>query len=136
MLTPKRVKYRKWHKGRSKGLDRKANELAFGSYGLKSLGTKWISARQLESGRRTIIRYLKKGGRVWLRVFPDKPVTTKGPESPLGGGKGAVDHYVFPIRPGRIIFEVEGIPEAQAKEALKEAASKIPIHTKIIAKNA
>lgn len=132
MLTPKRVKYRKWQKGRTKGIDLKGTKLAFGSYGLKALSSKWISARQLEAARRTIIRYLKKGGRVWVRVFPDKPVTTKGPEAPLGGGKGAVDHYVFPIRPGRIIFEVEGIPEVAALAALKEAASKIPLHTKII----
>ncbi|MBI1984755.1 MAG: 50S ribosomal protein L16 [Candidatus Wildermuthbacteria bacterium] len=134
MLTPKRVKYRKWQKGRTKGLDRRGTELVFGSYGLKSLGSLWVSARQLEAARRTIIRYLKKGGRVWVRIFPDKPVTTKGPETPLGGGKGAVDHYVFPIRPGRIIFEVEGIPEDQAIAALKEASSKIPLRMKIIKK--
>ncbi len=134
MLTPRKVKFRKWHRGTSKGLDRKATELNFGSYGLKSLGTIWLKARQIEAGRRAIIRYLKKGGRVWVRLFPDKPVTTKGPETPMGGGKGAVDHYVFPIRPGRIIFEVEGIPEEAAREALTEAASKLPLKTKFIKK--
>lgn len=134
MLTPKKVKFRKWHKGRSRGLDRRATELAFGSYGLKAMASLWLSARQIEAARRAIIRYLKKGGRVWVRIFPDKPVTTKGPETPMGGGKGMVDHYVFPIRPGRIIFELEGIPEEMAKEALHEAASKMPLKTKFIKK--
>ncbi len=132
MLMPRKVKFRKWQRGTSRGIDRKATELVFGSYGLKSLGTVWLAARQIEAGRRTIIRYLKKGGRVWVRVFPDKPVTSKGPEAPLGGGKGSVDHYVFPIRPGRIIFEVEGIPEDIAKKSLKEAASKLPLKTKFV----
>ncbi len=134
MLTPRKVKFRKWHKGRSKGIDRRATELAFGSYGLKALASLWLSARQIEAARRAIIRYLKKGGKVWVRIFPDKPVTTKGPETPMGGGKGMVDHYVFPIRPGRIIFEIEGIPEEMAKEALTEAASKLPLKTKFIKK--
>ena len=134
MLTPKKVKFRKWHKGRSKGLETRGNELDFGSYGLKSLGTKWISARQLEAARRAIMRYLKKGGKVWMRIFPDKPITTKGPETPMGGGKGGVDHYAFPIKPGRIIFEIEGISEGLAKEALLQAASKIPLKTKFVKK--
>lgn len=134
MLTPRKVKFRKWHKGRSRGLDRRATELAFGTYGLKAYASIWLSARQIEAARRTIIRYLKKGGRVWVRIFPDKPVTTKGPETPMGGGKGMVDHYVFPIRPGRIIFEIEGIPEEMAKQALLEAASKLPLKTKFIKK--
>ena len=134
MLTPKKVKFRKWHKGRSKGVETRGTELNFGSYGLKSLGTKWISARQLEASRRAIIRYLKKGGKVWTRIFPDKPVTTKGAETPMGGGKGGVDHYVFAIKPGRIIFEIEGVTEEVAKEALREAASKIPLETKFVKK--
>ncbi|MBI1971435.1 MAG: 50S ribosomal protein L16 [Candidatus Wildermuthbacteria bacterium] len=134
MLTPRKVKFRKQQRGRSKGIDRRATELAFGTYGLKSLGSHWIAARQIEAARRAIIRYLKKGGKVWVRIFPDKPVSTKGPESPMGGGKGAVDHYAFPIRPGRIIFEIEGIPEEMAKQALAEAASKLPVKTRIIQK--
>lgn len=134
MLTPAKVKFRKWHKGRSKGDETRGTELNFGSYGLKSLGTKWISARQLEAARRTIMKYLKKGGKVWTRIFPDKPVTTKGAETPMGGGKGGVDHYVFPIKPGRIIFEIEGISQELAKEALQEAASKIPLKTKFVKK--
>ncbi|TSC56336.1 MAG: 50S ribosomal protein L16 [Parcubacteria group bacterium Greene0714_21] len=134
MLTPRKIKFRKWHKGRSKGNETRGKELNFGSYGLKSLGTKWITARQLEAARRAIMRYLKKGGKVWTRIFPDKPITTKGAETPMGGGKGGVDHYAFPIKPGRIIFEVEGISEGLAKEALREAASKIPLKTKFVKK--
>ena len=132
ILIPKKVKHRKWQRGISKGIETRATELAFGSYGLKSLGTKWITSRQIEAARRTIIRYLKKGGKLWIRIFPDKPITKKGTEVPMGGGKGSVDHYVFPIRPGRVIFELEGIPEIQAKEALKKAADKLPIKTKFI----
>jgi len=129
---PKKVKYRKWQKGRSKGVERRAIRLAFGSYGLKSLETKWITSRQIEAARRMVIRYLKKGGKLWIRVFPDKPVTNKGTEVPMGGGKGSVDHYVFPIRPGRIIFEIDGIKEEEAREALKKAGDKLPIKTKFV----
>lgn len=133
MLVPKKVKHRKWRKRTtSKGIERKSTELAFGSFGLKSQGEKWITSRQIEAARRAIIRYLRKGGKLWIRIFPDKPVTQKGTEVPMGGGKGAVDHYVFPIRPGRIIFEIEGIPEEQAKEAFRKATDKLPIKTKFI----
>ena len=132
MLMPRKVKHRKWRKGVSKGIETRATELNFGSFGLKSLGTRWISARQIEAARRTILRYLKKGGKLWIRIFPAKPVTKKGVEVPMGGGKGAVDHYVFPIRPGRIIFELEGIKETIAREALGAAAVKLPVRTKFI----
>ncbi len=132
MLMPKRVKYRKQMRGTSKGVEIRAVSLAFGSYGLKAYGTKWISSRQLEAARRSILRYLKKGGRIWLRLFPDKPITSKGSEVPMGGGKGDVDHYVYPIRPGRIIFEMDGVSEEVAREALHEAAGKLPVHTKFI----
>jgi len=134
MLTPKRVKHRKWQRGTSKGNEVRGTELAFGSFGLKCLVTKWVSAKELEAARRAIIRYLKKGGKVWLRVFTDKPFTTKGAETPMGGGKGGVDHYVFPMRPGRIIFEMEGIKEDMAHKALIEAASKLSVKTKFIKK--
>jgi len=134
MLLPKKVKHRKWRKGRSKGIESRATELVFGSFGLKSLGTKWITSRQIEAARRAILRYLRKGGKMWIRIFPDKPVTKKGTEVPMGGGKGSVDHYVFPIKPGRIIFEIEGIKEEEAREALEKAAAKLPIKTKIIAR--
>ena len=132
ILMPKKVKHRKWRKRSPKGIETKSTELAFGSYGLKSMGTKWITSRQIEASRRAIIRYLRKGGKLWIRIFPDKPVTKKGTEVPMGGGKGSVDHYVFPIRPGRIIFELEGIPEEKAKEAFRKATDKLPIKTKFI----
>jgi len=132
MLMPKKVKHRKWRKGRSKGIETRAVDLAFGSYGLKSLETRWISARQIEAARRTILRYLKKGGKLWIRIFPDKPITRKGTEVPMGGGKGSVEFYAFPIKPGRIIFELEGVKEEVAMEALKQAADKLPVKTKFI----
>ena len=132
ILAPRKVKHRKWRKGRSKGKSSRGTEIAFGSFGLKSLEARWISARQIEASRRAIIRYLKKGGKLWIRIFPDKPVTRKGTEVPMGGGKGGVSHYVFPIKPGRIIFELEGVKEEVAKEAFKVAADKLPIKTKFI----
>lgn len=134
ILSPKKTKHRKWHKGVSKGVDSKSNEIVFGSYALKSMGTKWITARQIEAARKAIIRYLRKGGKLWIRIFPDKPITRKGTEVPMGGGKGSVEFYVFPIRPGRIIFELEGIPEESAKEAFRKAADKLPVKTKFIKK--
>ena len=134
MLYPKKVKHRKWQKGRSKGIETRGTEVVFGAYGLKSMETKWISARQIEAARRCIIRYLKKGGKVWVRIFPDKPITKKGTEVPMGGGKGSVDHYVFPIKPGRIIFEIEGLEEEVAREAFKKAADKLPIKTKFVSR--
>ena len=132
VLMPKKVKHRKWRKGRSKGIESRGTELAFGAFGLKGLETRWVTTRQLEAARRSIIRYLKKGGKLWVRVFPDKPVTHKGTEVPMGGGKGNVDHYVFAIKPGRIIFELDGLKEETAREALEKAADKLPIKTKII----
>ena len=132
ILMPRKVKHRKWRKGRTKGIETRATELAFGSFGLKSLGSRWISSRQIEAARRAVIRYLKKGGKLWIRIFPEKPVTRKGVEVPMGGGKGAVDHYVFPVKPGRIIFELEGLKEEVAREALKKAADKLPVKTKFI----
>jgi large subunit ribosomal protein L16 len=132
ILMPKKVKHRKWRKGRTKGVASRGTELNFGSYGIKAMEAKWLTSRQIEAGRRAIIRYLRKGGKLWIRVFPDKPVTQKGTEVPMGGGKGSVDHYVFPLKPGRIIFEIEGIKEEEAKEALSKAADKLPIKTKFI----
>lgn len=136
MLIPKRVKHRKQFKGRrrEKGVETRATELAFGGFGLKAEGYAWISSRQIEAARRTIIRFFKKGGRLWVRFFPDKAVTTKGVEVPMGGGKGGVDHYVFAVKPGRIIFEVDGISEDAAKEALRMAADKLPLKTKFVSR--
>ena len=132
ILMPKKVKHRKWRRGVSKGIESRATELAFGSYGLKSLETRWISARQIEAARRSILRYMKKGGKLWLRIFPAKPVTRKGTEVPMGGGKGSVEFYAFPIKPGRVIFELDGVKEEIAREALRTAAAKLPIKTKFV----
>ncbi len=136
ILMPKKVKHRKRHKGRgrTRGVETRATEICFGIFGLKSLGTKWITARQLEAARRHIIRHLKKGGKLWIRVFPDKPVTFKGAEVGMGGGKGGVDHYVYPIKPGRMIFELDGVKEEIAREAFSGAADKLPIKTKFVKK--
>ncbi len=132
ILMPRKVKHRKSHKGRSRGNDSRGNEVTFGSFGLMAMGTRWLSARQIEAARRAILRYLKKGGKLWVRIFPDKPVTKKGTEVPMGGGKGSVEYYAFPIRPGRIIFELDGIKEEIAREAFKKAGDKLPIKTKFI----
>jgi large subunit ribosomal protein L16 len=134
MLTPRRTKYRKSHKGRrrAEGIETRGADFAFGSFGLKSMETKWVTGRQIEAARRTIIRYLRKGGKLWVRIFPHKPVTKKGTEVPMGGGKGSVDHYVFPVKPGRILFELEGITEEMARDAFSKASDKLPLKTKFI----
>lgn len=133
ILIPKKVKHRKWRRRTgSRGVEKKSTEIAFGSFGLKAMGEKWVASRQIEAARRVVIRYLRKGGKLWIRIFPDKPVTKKGTEVPMGGGKGSVDHYVFPVKPGRIIFELEGIPEEQARDAFRKASDKLPVKTKFI----
>lgn len=134
MLQPKKVKHRKWHRGRSRGIASRGTELAFGAYGLKALQPRWITARQIEAARRAMTRYVQRGGKIWIRIFPDKPITRKPPEVTLGGGKGSVDHYVIPVQPGRILFEMDGIPEAVAWEAMRLAAHKLPIKTKFVKK--
>ncbi len=134
ILQPKKTKHRKRFKGRTKGLAKRGTELAFGSYGLKALEQRWITARQIEAARRGILRYLKKGGKLWIRIFPDKPITSKGTEFKMGKGKGTVSHYAFPIKPGRIIFELEGIKEETAVKAFRTASDKLPVKTKFIKK--
>jgi len=135
MLFPKKVKHRKWQKGRAHSQQAKRGDyLAFGSYGLKALDNCWLTARQIEAARRAMTRYVQRGGKIWIRVFPDKPVTKKGVEVPMGGGKGSPDHYVMPIKPGRILFEMDGVPEEMAKEAMRRASHKLPIKTKFISR--
>lgn len=136
MLLPKKVKHRKWQKGRSLGrkVESRGIFLDFGNYGLQSLESAWINSRQIEAARKAIANFTKRGGKMWIRVFPDKPITKKPPEVTMGGGKGAVDHYVFPVKPGRILFEVDGIDEATAKEALRRAGHKLPVKTRIVEK--
>ena|SRR5258708_3670519 len=119
MLIPKKVKHRKWQKGRSKKrlVETRGLQVSYGEFGLKAMGTAWLNSRQIEAARKTITNYLKRRGRLWIRVFPDKPITLQAPEKTLGGGKGSVDHYVFPVRPGRVIFELGGeIGRASCRE--------------------
>ncbi len=132
MLQPKKTKYQKMQKGRTKGIETRATELAFGTIGLKSLGTCWIKSSQIEAARKVLLRYFKGKGKIWIRIFPQKPITFKGNEVGMGGGKGSVIGYVYPIKPGRIIFEVDGVPEELAESAFKEAGRKLPIKTKVI----
>lgn len=132
MLMPKKSKHRKSHKGRRGGRATSKLEVSFGAYGLKSLENHWVSARQIEASRRVITKYTKKGGKTWIRIFPDKPVTAKGGEMPMGKGKGAVDHYVVVVKPGMMLFEMDGVSEAIAKQALEAAAYKLPVKCQFI----
>ena len=132
MLMPKRVKYRKQMRGRMKGLARGATAVQFGEFGLQALEPAWITQRQIEAARRAIVRFIKRRGRVWIRIFPDKPVTAKPAETRMGKGKGAVDHYVAVVRPGKVMFEMGNVDEATAREALRLAAFKMPIKTKFV----
>ena len=132
MLMPKRVKHRKQFRGRMRGVANRGNVVQFGDYGLQALEPAWITSRQIEAARRAIMRYIKRRGRVWIRIFPDKPVTKRAAESRMGKGKGAVDHYVAVVRPGLIMFEMAGIEEETAREALRLAAFKLPIAVKFI----
>jgi large subunit ribosomal protein L16 len=132
MLQPKRTKFRKMQKGRMKGLATRGAELSFGSFGIKSLESTWITSRQIEAARIAVTRFMKREGQVWIRIFPDKPVTKKPAEVRMGKGKGAPEYWVAVVRPGRIIFEAEGVPMEVAKEALRLAAQKLPIQTKFV----
>ena len=134
MLQPKRVKYRKTHRGQRRGKAHSGSEIVFGEFGLQAQEAAWLTARQIEAGRRVIVRYLRRGGQMWIRIFPDKPVTKKPAETRMGSGKGAPDHWVAVVRPGRMIYEVGGIKEDMAKEALLLSAYKLPIATRFVAK--
>ncbi|MCB9283670.1 MAG: 50S ribosomal protein L16 [Lewinellaceae bacterium] len=131
MLQPKRTKYRKQQKGRNTGLAYKGSSVAFGTFGLKSLQEGHITSRQIEAARIAMTRYMKREGKVWIRIFPDKPITSKPLEVRMGKGKGAVDHWVAPVQPGRIMFELDGVSRETAMEALRLAAQKLPVLTKV-----
>jgi large subunit ribosomal protein L16 len=135
MLMPKRTKYRKQQRGRTKGMAKGGTALAFGEYGLKALEPAWVTNRQIEAGRRSITRYVKRGGKVWIRIFPDKPLTAKPAETRMGKGKGAVEGWVAVVKPGRILYEMRGVSEAEAREALRLAAHKLPIATKFVTRS-
>ena len=132
MLQPKKVKYRKTQKGRGKGQAQRGNTVAFGDYGLKALEAGWITDRQIEAARIAMTRHVKRGGKIWIRIFPDKPITKKPAETRMGKGKGAPEGWVAVIRPGRILYEIEGVDEATAMEAFRLAAHKLPLKTKTI----
>ena len=137
MLQPKKVKHRKWQRGRrkGKGLETRGTEISFGSYGLKALGRAWMTSRQIEAARRAMTNYIQRGGKIWIRIFPDKPITKKGTEVPMGGGKGSVEYYVAVIKPGRVIFEMDGVPEETAKEAMRRASHKLSFKTRFITRS-
>jgi large subunit ribosomal protein L16 len=135
MLMPKRVKYRKQMRGRMKGLASRGTEVSFGEYGLQALEPGWVTARQIEAARRALVRFMRRHGKVWIRIFPDKPVTQKPAETRMGKGKGAVDHWVAVVKPGRIMFELSGLSEEDARKAMRLAAHKLPIKTKFLTKD-
>jgi len=132
MLMPKRVKYRKQHRGRMTGKESRGIDVSFGDYGLQALEPAWVSARQIEAARRAIVHHMRRRGKYWVRVFPDKPITSKPAETRMGKGKGEVDYWAAVVRPGRVLFEVAGIDEEIAREALRLASHKLPIRTQII----
>ena len=132
MLQPKRTKYRKQQKGRIRGVAQRGSTIAFGTFGLKSLDQAFITSRQIESARIAMTRFMKREGSVWIRIFPDKPITSKPQEVRMGKGKGALDHYVAVVAPGRIMFEIDGVDEATGREAMRLAAQKLPVLTKFV----
>ena len=134
MLMPKRVKYRRQHRGRMKGVAHRGNTLSYGDYGIQALEPAWITSNQIEAARRAMTRYIRRGGNIWIKVFPDKPVTEKPAETRMGSGKGAPEYWVAVVKPGRIMFEMSGVSEEVAREAMRLAAMKLPIKTKFVAK--
>ncbi len=135
MLSPKRTKFRKMQKGRNKGKAQRGTTLAYGEYGIQSLEPAWITANQIESARIILSRYTKKVGKMWIKVFPDKPITKKPAETRMGSGKGNPEYFVAVVKPGRILFEISGIPEDQAREALRKAIHKLPVKCKVVTKS-
>ncbi len=134
MLMPKKVKFRKQQRGRMKGKAWRGSSLEFGDFGLKTLDAAWITDRQIEAGRVAMTRFVKRGGKVWIRIFPDKPVTKKPAETRMGKGKGSPEYWVAPVKPGRILYEMEGVTEDLAKQAMRLAAQKLPVRTKFVAR--
>ena len=132
MLQPKRVKYRRAFRGSRAGIATRGSSIKYGNFALKSLESGWLSARQIESARRAMTHYTKRGGRLWIRIFPDKPITKKPPETRMGSGKGMVDHYVAVIKPGTILFEMGGVDQVIAAEAMRRAAAKLPVQVKFL----
>ena len=134
MLQPKKTKFRRSQKGRMKGIAQRGNQLAFGSFGIKTLESKWITGRQIEAARVAVTRYMQRQGQIWIRIFPDKPITKKPAEVRMGKGKGALEYWVAVVKPGRVMFEIADVPEEVAKEALRLAMHKLPLKCKIVSK--
>ncbi|NEQ78684.1 MAG: 50S ribosomal protein L16 [Okeania sp. SIO2C9] len=132
MLSPRRTKFRKQQRGRMRGIATRGSNLNFGEFGLQATEPCWITARQIEAGRRAMTRYIRRGGKIWIRIFPDKPVTMRAAETRMGSGKGSPEFWVAVVKPGRILYEIAGVPEATAREAMRLAANKLPIKTKFI----
>jgi large subunit ribosomal protein L16 len=132
MLTPRKVKHRKHHRGVIRGRATQGNRVSFGQWGLQSTEASWVTARQIEAARRAMTRFVARGGKIWIRIFPDKAVTVKGNEIRMGGGKGAVDHFVAVVKPGTVLFEMDGVPAQTAKEAMRLAAYKLPVKSRLV----
>lgn len=132
MLSPKRTKFRKQQRGRMTGLATRGSDISFGKFALQALEPAWITSRQIEAGRRAMTRYIRRGGKIWIRVFPDKPVTMRAAETRMGSGKGSPEFWVAVVKPGRVMYEIDGVPEATAREAMRLAAFKMPIKTRFI----
>jgi len=135
MLMPKRVKYRKMQRGRLRGMAQRGNQVAFGTYGLQAMESHYVTSRQIEAARRAMVRYVRRGGKIWIRIFPDRPVTMRAAETRMGSGKGNVDHYVASVRAGRVMFEIAGVEEDLAREAMRLAAHKLPMRTQFIGRD-
>jgi len=135
MLMPKKIKHRKMQKGRMRGKAQRGNSIAFGSFALKTLDASLITSRQIEAARRAMTRYIQRGGKIWIRIFPDKPITAKAAEVPMGSGKGSLDHFSAVIRPGKILFEMDGVKEEVAREAMRLASHKLPVKTEFVSKD-
>ncbi|NMF82250.1 MAG: 50S ribosomal protein L16 [Leptolyngbya sp. LCM1.Bin17] len=135
MLSPKRTKFRKQHRGRMRGMAQRGSDISFGDFALQATEPCWLTSRQIEAGRRAMTRYVRRGGKIWIRVFPDKPVTMRPAETRMGSGKGNPEYWVAVVKPGRIIFEIAGVPEATAREAMRLAAFKLPFKTKFIVRD-
>ena len=130
MLIPKKLKHRKAHRGHTRGKAMAGNYISFGSFGLRAITNGWVTSRQIEAARRAMTRYVQRGGKIWIRIFPDKQITMKGNEIPMGGGKGAVDHFVAVVKKGRMMFEIDGVTPDQAREAMRLASHKLPVKTR------
>ena len=134
MLSPKRTKFRRYHRGSLKGNSVRGNKVAFGDFGIQALSAGWITSRQIEAGRRVMTRYARRGGRLWIRIFPDKPITLRAAESRMGAGKGSPEYWVAVVKPGKILYEMSGVPESVARSAMRIACYKMPIRTRIVAR--